>query len=56
MPKSNKTEKVKSIDKSRATQRTDTEKKVDKSRYIPRTGLYNKITRIEKPSVIDIHR
>ena len=28
MPKSNKTEKVKSIDKSRATQRTDTEKKL----------------------------
>ena len=55
-PRSNKTEKVKSIDKSRSTERTDTENKVDKSRYIPRTNLSNKSARIEKPSEIDIHR
>ena len=55
-PKSNKTEKVKSIYKSRSTQRTDTENTVDKSRSIPRTNLYNKITRIEESSEIVFHR
>ena len=34
--KSNKTDTVKPLDKSRSTQRTDTENKVDKSRSIPR--------------------
>ena len=55
-PRSNKTDKVKSIDKSRCTQITDTENTVNKSRSIPRTNLSNKSTRIEKPSEIDIHR
>ena len=55
-PKSNKTDKVRSIDKSRSTRITDTENKVDKSRSVPRTNLYNKSTIIEKPSEIDIHR
>ena len=54
-PRINKTDKVKSIDKSRSTQRTDTENTVDKSRSIPRTNLSNKSTRIEKTSEIDIH-
>ena len=53
-PRSNKTNKVKSIDKSRSTQRTETENTVNKSRYILRTNLSNKITGIEKPSEIDI--
>ena len=55
-PKSIKTDKVKSIDKSMSTQRTNTENKVDKSRSIPRSNLSNKITIIENPSKIDIHR
>ena len=55
-PKSNKTEKVKTIDKSRSTQRTDTESTVDKSWYIPRTNVYHKSTRIGKTSEIDIHK
>ena len=29
---------------------------MDKSRSTPRNNLYNKSTRIEKPSEIDIHR
>ena len=53
-PRSNKTDKVKSLYKSRYTQRTDTENKVNKSRYISRTNLSNKSTRIEKPSEIDV--
>ena len=40
-PRRNKTDKVKSIDKSRSTKITDTENTVDKSRYIPRTKLSN---------------
>ena len=55
-PKSNKTDKFKSIDQSRSNQRTDTENTVDKSGSIPRTNLSNKSTRIENPSEIDIHR
>ena len=54
-PRSNKTDKVKVIYKSRSTQRTDTEKTVNKSGSIPRTSFYNKITRIKPPSEIDIH-
>ena len=45
--------KVKSIDKSRSTQRTDTENTVNKSRSIPRTNVSNKSNRIENPSEID---
>ena len=45
-PKSNKTDKGKSTDKSGYTQRTDTENTVDKSRSIPRTNLSKKSTRI----------
>ena len=55
-PKSNKTDKVKSIDKSRSIQRTDTENTVDKSMSIPRNNLSNKSTIIDNPSEIDIHR
>ena len=54
--KSNKTDKVKSIHKSRSTQRTDTENIIDKSMSIQRTNLSNKITRILKPTEIDTHR
>ena len=39
--KSNKTDKVKSIDKLSYTQRTDTENTVDKSGSITRTNLSN---------------
>ena len=53
--KRNKTDTVKSLNKSRSTQRTDTENTVDKSRSIPRSNYYNKITRIEKPSEININ-
>ena len=35
-----KTEEMKSIDKSRSTQRTDTVNIVDKSRFIPRTYYF----------------
>ena len=49
-PRINKTDKVKSLDKSRSTQKTDTENTVNKSRSIPRTNLSNKSIRIENPS------
>ena len=49
-PRSNKTDKVKSLDKSRSTQRNDTENTVDKSRSISITSLSNKSIRIEKPT------
>ena len=55
-PKIIKTDTVKSLDKSRSTQRTDTENIVDKSRYIPRRNYSNKSTIIEKPSEIHIHK
>ena len=48
-PRSNKTDKVKPVDKSRSNQRTDTEKVVNKSRSVPRTNLSNKGTIIEHP-------
>ena len=51
---SNKTDKVKSIDKSRYTQRTDTENTVNKSGFISRPNLSNKSTIIKKPSEIDM--
>ena len=53
-PRSNKTDKVKSLDKSRSNKRTDTENTVSKSGSIQRTNLSDKITRIEKPSEIYI--
>ena len=55
--KGNKTDTVKTIDKSSPTQRTDKENtfnKVNKSGYNSRTSLSNKITKIEKLSEIDI--
>ena len=55
-PKRNKTEKIKSIDKSKSTKKADTENSVDKSRSIPRANLSNKSNRIENSSKIDIHR
>ena len=45
-----KTDTVKSLDKSRFTQRTDKENTVDKSRSIPRSNDPDKSTRIENPS------
>ena len=45
-PRRNKTDRVKSKDKSGSTQITDTENTVDSSRSIPRTNLSNKSTRI----------
>ena len=54
--KSNKTETAKSLYKMRSTQRTDTENTVDKPRSIPRSKYFNKITRIDKPSEIHIHK
>ena len=54
--KSNKTDTVKSLDKSRSTQRTDTENTVDKSRYIPRSNYSNKSNRIENPLEIQIQK
>ena len=48
-PRNNKTDKVKSIDKSWSTPRTGKENTVDKSRSISRTNLSNKTTRILKP-------
>ena len=53
-PKSNKTDKVKPIYKSRSAQLTDTFTTVDKSRYIPGNNVYNISTRIENPTEIDI--
>ena len=47
-PKINKTDTVKSLDKSRSTQRTDTENTVDKSIPIPRSNYFNKSTRNKK--------
>ena len=52
--KSNKTDTVKSIEKSRSTQRTDTVNTVDKSRSITGANLSNISTRIENPTEIDI--
>ena len=49
-PKKHKTYTVKSLDKSRSTQRTDIENTVDKSRFIPRSNYYSKSTRIENIS------
>ena len=46
--KSNETGTVKSLDKSRSTQRTDTENTVDKSMCIPRSNYSSRSTRIEK--------
>ena len=46
-PKRNKTDTVKSLDKSRYAQITDTENTVDKSGSIPRSNYSNKSTRIE---------
>ena len=54
---SNKSDKGKSLDKSRSTQKTDTEdtvKKVNKSRSISSARLYGKSTKIEKPKEINI--
>ena len=45
-PRSNKTDKFKSIDNSMSNQITDTENTVDKSRSIPITNLSSKSTRI----------
>ena len=53
-PRRNKSDKVKSLDKSRSTQITDTENTVNKSRSIPINSLSNKSNRIENPSEIDI--
>ena len=51
-PRSNKNDKVKSLDKPRSTQRTDTENTLNtvaNSGSISRTEFSNKSTKIEKP-------
>ena len=53
-PKSNKNDKVKSIDRSRSTQRTDMVNTVNKSRYITGNSFSDISTGIEKPTEIDI--
>ena len=53
-PKINKTDTVKSLDKSRFTQIIDTENTVDKSRSIPISNYSDKSTRIEKNPEINI--
>ena len=56
IPKINKTDKVKLIDKSRSTQRTDTKNNLYKLRFIPGTNVSNTSTRIEKPASIYLTR
>ena len=54
--KSNKTDTIILLDKSRYTKRTDTENTVDKFRYIPGSNYSNESTRIGKTSEIHIHK
>ena len=55
-PRSNKTDKVNSIDKSRSDQTTDAENTVNKLGSIQGTNLSNKSTRIEKLSHTEIFK
>ena len=54
--KTDKSQTSKEIVNTSKKNRTDTLNSIYKSRSTPRTNLSNIITRIEKPSEIDIHR